>query len=419
MVGLLFFLLEHLSIRQDFSSSHGISLPTDEFDCSRTLAHMVLFPHDDAIVQLVGEDRYVRWMDDQNMAVDSKAEGLLVLKETGKSLGRLHLTPNGQKSKILSLVEARRHYHLDLNKDLDQAEVLSKAAGKSKNALVRFQRSVRRIWRAARAHEGIGEFSKVLKRIYRLAGLAGLGLLRSRAVSDILADPSLVERISDYYRCTGTIADYLDFADVMMNHPEQVYPDVNVAIANSLLRLEPTQTEINRIRGIAKTLISRKQAIPGAEDCASAGALLALRFGDQSLLRVLKTCFEDKKQVGSTAIVRACAFVYASRSDQAFTEVRMVASSVLRNHLSTLVRLIDEIRGYSVVPARYGQRMSLSMDSVAGRKFVDMRVVLTARLLLLNPSASVRDWVIAWRDRTIKEDISAYDRRLLRRLVKA
>ena len=64
MIGLLYFLLEHLSIRQDYSSSHGISLPTDEFDCSRTLAHMVLFPHDDSIVRIVGEARYVRWMDD-------------------------------------------------------------------------------------------------------------------------------------------------------------------------------------------------------------------------------------------------------------------------------------------------------------------------------------------------------------------
>lgn len=47
MLGLLFFLLERLSIRQDYASSHAISLPVDEFDCSRTLAHMTLFSHDD------------------------------------------------------------------------------------------------------------------------------------------------------------------------------------------------------------------------------------------------------------------------------------------------------------------------------------------------------------------------------------
>jgi hypothetical protein len=71
MVGLLFFLLERLSIRQDYSGSHGISLPVDEFDCSRNLAHMVLFSHDDTMVRLVGENAYIRWMDDQIIGVQS------------------------------------------------------------------------------------------------------------------------------------------------------------------------------------------------------------------------------------------------------------------------------------------------------------------------------------------------------------
>lgn len=129
---------------------------------------------------------------------------------------------------------------------------------------------MRRIWRVAKEYETIGEFSKVLKRLCRLAGLAGLNLFWSRAVSDILADPSLVQRISDYHRCTGSVSDYLDFADAVMNHPEQVYPDVNVVLANSLLMLEPAQGEIHRIRQIAKSLVSRKQTIPGAECAGSA-----------------------------------------------------------------------------------------------------------------------------------------------------
>src|SRR5215475_711294 len=94
MVGLLFYLLERLSIRQEYSSSHGISLPVDEFDCSRTLAHLTLFSHDDTMVAMVGEDRYVRWMDDQNFGVKSRAEGLRVLSEVGRSLAKLHLSPN-------------------------------------------------------------------------------------------------------------------------------------------------------------------------------------------------------------------------------------------------------------------------------------------------------------------------------------
>lgn len=55
IIGLLFFLLERLSIRDQYTQSPRIGLPVDEFDCSRNLAHMVLFPHDNRLVEIVGE----------------------------------------------------------------------------------------------------------------------------------------------------------------------------------------------------------------------------------------------------------------------------------------------------------------------------------------------------------------------------
>jgi hypothetical protein len=39
---------------------------------SRTLAHMILFPHDDRMVKLVGENAYIKWMDDQYIGVQSR-----------------------------------------------------------------------------------------------------------------------------------------------------------------------------------------------------------------------------------------------------------------------------------------------------------------------------------------------------------
>ena len=50
------------------------------------------------MVALVGEDNYVRWMDDQNFGVSSTAEGLRVLSEVGKSLASLHLSANAKKT---------------------------------------------------------------------------------------------------------------------------------------------------------------------------------------------------------------------------------------------------------------------------------------------------------------------------------
>ena len=379
---------------------------------------MVLFPHDDAMVRLVGEDRYVRWMDDQNMAVKTKAEGLNVLKEVGRSLARLHLTPNSQKSNVLSLEAARRHYHLDLNRMLDVAETLSRKATSSKTARIRFQRKVRAIWKAAKPHEEVGEFGKILKRLYRLAGLAGLTMFRERSAGDILKDPSLVERVADYYRCTGTTQQYIDFVVELMKNPEQTHPDVNVALTESLLRLEPERDVLPRLRRLTKALIQATRGMPGKNDCAPVATLLALRYGDGSVSRLLKRCIEDRNQRKPSELVRAAAFVYASASAAAFEEVRQVACTILRNHLSTLVRLIAEIQRYKTVPARYAPRLHSSTDSVAGVAFVDMRVILTARLLLLCPETAVRNWVMDWRTKILASPISDYDRRLIRRLVR-
>lgn len=418
MIGLLFFLLERLSIRPDYSSSHGISLPTDEFDCSRTLAHMVLYPHDDAVVQRVGEEHYVRWMDDQNMTVASKAAGVGVLQEVGRSLARLHLTPNGQKSKVLTLEEARRHYHLDLNKMLDEAEELAKKVASNKTAQKRFASKIRGIWRKAQSYEGIGEFGKVLKRLYRLAGLARLNLFRSRAEGDVLADPALVKRISAYVRRVATVSEYVDFVDGLMANPEQIYADVNVALTEGLLRVEPTVGDMKRLQALAKALIRRDRDLPGSDECAAVATLLALRLGGRGFQTLLKRCFEDRKRRCGREVVRAAAIVYASQSAAAYQEVRQAASTLLRNHLSTLVHLMAEIRNYTTVPERYRSRLSLGFDSVAGTRFLDMRVILTARLLLLSESQEVRHWVMEWKERTLQAPISAYDRKLLRRLVK-
>ena len=64
MIGLLLFLLERLAVRDEYAHSPAIGLPVDQLGGSRTLAHLVLFAHDDEVVPLVGEDCYVRWMDD-------------------------------------------------------------------------------------------------------------------------------------------------------------------------------------------------------------------------------------------------------------------------------------------------------------------------------------------------------------------
>jgi hypothetical protein len=93
MVGLLLFLLERLAVRHPYSHSPRTGLPVDEFDCSRTLAHIVLFSHDDRMVKIAGRGGYVRWMDDQNIGASSRASGLRILARVQTSLAKLCSAP--------------------------------------------------------------------------------------------------------------------------------------------------------------------------------------------------------------------------------------------------------------------------------------------------------------------------------------
>ena len=143
-----------------------------------------------------------------------------------------------------------------------------------------------------------------------------------------------------------------------------------------------------------------------------------LRFGDGRSLRTLRNCYENRNLEVPFQCVRAAGIVCASYGVEAFEEMRRAAGAMLRNHLSTLVRLVAEIQSFLEVPDRYKNRLSFSFDSVAGRKYVDMRVLLMARLLLLSKRHAVRNWVQEWRDTAMREEISDYDRRLISRLIK-
>ncbi len=416
MIGLLFFLLERLSIRQDYAGSHGISLPVDEFDCSRTLAHITLFSHDDSMIALVGEDNYVRWMDDQNLGVSSKAAGLKVLSEVGKSLARLHLSPNSKKSRILTLSEARRHFHLDLNEMLDKADDAAKNA-KTRKQRIRFSKQVRQIWAKAQPHEDKGEFDKVLRRLYKLAGFARLRFLRRRALADVLAEPRLADRVCDYMRCSGTVAEYINWARGVMGAEEQVYPDVDVALTEGLQRLEPPKFEARRIRTLATDFLTGKSNSTGAAECKVLAPLLILRCGDRRSLPLLRKCFDDETSFVSPPLLRAAAVVYASYGDKEFATVRRSASRLLRNHLADVVKLIERIRRYTDVPSRYKARLRPQYDSVARMLYVDMRSLLTVRLLKLSKAPNVKRWISDWQASVLAQTVSAYDRALLKRLL--
>ena len=414
LVGLLFFILERLSIRDPFNESPRIGLPVDDFDCSRTLAHMVLFPHDARMSKLRGEGAYVRWMDDQNFGADSYADGLRILQQCGRSLMQLHLTPNAGKSKILSFDEASWHFHFDINAELDDIERLPHVTQTERK---KKKRELLRVWNEYKVYQGKGEWGKVLKRFYRLGGLSGAKFFRRRAQRDILGEPTLSERVSDYMRVTGTTEEYLRFVQELWNHEEQVYPDVNHCLAEGLLRLEPEREEAREIRALASQLLMGKLKITGWKHCAALSPLIILRYGDRRSLPLLKRLVKSMEASPHPAVAKAVAAVYASYGTDEYKEVVDSASRLQDNYLAHFLQMLNASRRFTEVPERFKIRREPIADTVAGHKRIDIRRLLILRLLMLNRNRKVTRWVMESKDWMLRQKISEFDKNLIDRLL--
>jgi len=263
----------------------------------------------------------------------------------------------------------------------------------------------------------MGEWGKVLKRIYRLAALSGLRSFRNRAVSDILWNPDLARRIADYMRCTGSVKEYLGFVKKVWEHPEQVYPDVNAVLIETILRLEPNNDERHSICTFASDLIRRRSSLVGYRDCSAVAPLILLRFADRRMLPTLRACFANRPEHLPVATIRSAAIVYLTYGKTEFIHVRRVAARLFQNNLAEIVRLVERILRYDEVPLRFGARINSRFDPVAGGHFLDMRNVLAFRLLALNRKNTVRSWLLAKKRELLSSPISAYEKRLLRRLL--
>ena len=419
VLGLLRFLLERLSIREAFNESPRIGLPVDEFDCSRTLGHLVLFSHDRRMIDLVGADGYSRWMDDQAFGAKTKTEGLRILRSCGQSLARLNLTPNTSKSKILTFDQAQRHFHFDINACLDLVTELPNTSDLEQSFA---RKALIDLWRNSRKHQGKGEWGKVLKRFYLSAGRLGVRALRYRALRDVLQEASLASRVSDYMRTILSPKDYVDFVFQVWKAPEQIYPDINIVFAEGLLRVEATSTEASRIRQVAKDLLDDRKIFglshfPGRPGCKAIAPLLILRFGDRRAIPLLRR-FVSSLEALQAPVGKSVAVVYAAYGDEAYREVVIAASKLRDNYLSDFLVMLGEAINYKSVPERFKVRRTPNFDAVSERKWIDMRKILVLKLLRLNKNPAVSQWLIdacTWMKR---QAISDFDVKLVDKILK-
>jgi hypothetical protein len=354
-------------------------------------------------------------MDDQVIGVNSRGEGLRIVAEVGTSLANLYLTANAKKTRVLSLKEARIHFHLDSNAKLDSLEARIASRAKPRRALAR---ELGHVWRMAFKHQNQGEWEKIQNRAYRLAGLTRARFLRRNATRDIMKSPTLTERIADYMRCTGSAADYLKFVRGILKHKEQIHEDVELLLTESLLRLEVRGIRARSILALAINMT--KEIGEGKRNFtfATPACLLIVRFGERRSNSHLRRCFKEKTNRNPVELTRAAAIAYASYGRREFSDVRRAASMLLTNPLALMVRMVRRLQRLEQVPDRFKSRLSVRRDSVRGWHYIDTRTFVAGRLLMLNRRKAIRVWLKDWVDQAKNKKISSFDRRLVDRLVR-
>ena len=200
------------------------------------------------------------------------------------SLRKLHLTPNSSKSRILSLGQAKKHFHFTANGLLDSIEKLPHSTAKERVAL---RKSIYNAWKIAVKSDGDGEWQKVLKRFYRQAARGKTRLLVKRALNDVKEMPALVDRVADYIRYVSTPDQVVDFVETLLNDPEQVYADINYQLIESLLKLSPDPLTAKRLQKLGSQILDQTLHFLGDAEARALAPLLILRYGDGRSVRSL------------------------------------------------------------------------------------------------------------------------------------
>jgi len=89
---------------------------------------------------------------------------------------------------------------------------------------------------------------------------------------------------------------------------------------------------------------------------------------------------------------------------------------MLRNHLSEMVKMLDAVEEYDEVPNRFLQRIDTKYDPVSGHVFIDMRSLITARLLGVNRRPNVKVWLAERRKHLLSKPLSPFERKLINHL---
>jgi hypothetical protein len=412
-IGLLGRLLQALRPPSGFSPTPPVGLPVDEFDCSRQIAHVFLFEHDQRIIAQVGKENYVRWMDDQNVGARGYTDARRVVRAMTASLAEQRLTLNTGKTKFLNPDEAAVHFHLDTNDLLDK---IQKSINDRSEAKYKLVKKLSYAWNHACKYEGKGNWDKVLKRFYGLASILGSSLLWQRVYDDLVNYPTLAPRIFEYMIARKTYAKLVQTFEEYIRNGECLYESVALSFFEAFLISDPPAKVRVKLRKLAQRALGKDWPPELGAHPKYAAAICLFWVGDKrsarSLLKQVREHGRELPEGVTRALISGAACLAPDKIQDVLIAAVQAGKPSVASLATTIVRLrskqIQDIEGSRILFPRYSWALQ--------RNIYDARMWLRLEILAFSTSPKIRVKLQKEIERLIGESLTASETRCLNRL---
>ncbi|GEC93348.1 RNA-directed DNA polymerase [Brevibacillus brevis] len=411
-IGLLGRMLEEFKPSCGLSPNPRIGLPVEEHDASRQLAHVYLFEHDVKITNHFGEDNYVRWMDDQTIAVRNKTQARITVRLLTKSLAEQRLVLNSGKTKFLTANEVVEVFHLDSNQDLDEFADALKSKMYTSSQL---KKMLNRLYQQAKKLENVGHWDKILKRIYYYAGKIKWDGLVGRVYDDLIEHPHLSERIFEYIASTGNYARLLRLFKRYVERGESLYESVETNFFEVILYSNIDSPCSKQYREFCRDWIIGK--VKGTERAVPKGAAaIALYWlGDRRSVPTIINVLQKHGHIIPNSVARSLLVSLLALDHTKINDVMSLSAQIGGQAVTSLGTMLNKLQNNPNLKAPANELIA-PKNAFIGGKIYDARSWLKLSVLGIAVSPTIRNWVKKQHKKISVKSLGSCERRVSNRL---
>jgi len=408
--GLLGRLLERFKPASGHSPTPRVGLPVDQHDCSRALAHIYLFEHDRRVTGLVGKDRYVRWMDDQNLAVESLTDARIVVRKLTSSLSEQRLVLNTGKTRFLDAPGVNNFFHLDSNDHLD--EIDKKLKKGASDSITRAELST--AWSSSLVLENHGNWSKILKRFYGMAGRLNEPFLKTRALSDLIAFPLLAPRIFEYYAALQDFSGLLELFSELVESKESLYESAEAAFFEGILLCNIPNDLRSKFREFTYQWLTNQNLGTGRPYSRGSAALCLYWLGDKRSVSAIEKVLLNEAHNYPATTSRALVAAYTALAPEKIDVALKICARLANKELASFAQFVDVIMESENIVCSL-PRVSCRRPYSSQISIFEARTWLRLEILTLAKSQGIRNWLKSQKATIEKNTLGDCEKRVFKR----